>query len=249
MRGLRARDGLFLALALIVAAACVRLGFWQLARLAERRASNALIGAQLALPPLTLTGAADPQAQPYRRVVVRGRFDPEREVLLSDRALNGVSGYHLLTPLWLEGSQTAVLVDRGWIPIDAGTREARARYAAVGTVEIKGILRASQPEPTWSILADPTRAPGAPPLESWRLVNIPRLQAQIPYPLLPFYIEETERADRPELTHPDPDIDLSDGPHLSYAIQWFAFAAIALFGGGLWLRRRLGRPPGGPSQE
>ena len=63
--------------------------------------------------------------------------------------------------------------------------------------------------------------------------------ARLPYPVLPVMVlleDSTPPATYPRAV-PLPQLD--DGPHLSYAIQWFSFAAIALIGGGLWLRKQL----------
>ena len=246
---LTSRQWLFAALIVVVAAVCVRLGFWQLDRLAQRRATNARIEARMAADPFRLTGAnvSLPDIE-YRHVVAQGAFDPAHSIVLANRARNDEPGLHLVTPLKLEGTDQAVLVDRGWIPASDSARPAWAHYDLSGTLEITGIARASRPEPGWSLLADPTRGPGALPLDSWRVLNIESIQTQIPYRLLPMAIEVTGDP-QPGSPTPDPDIDLTDGPHLSYAVQWFSFAAIALIGGGLWLRHGLAHPPAVSQQE
>lgn len=243
------RQWLFAALFVTVAAVCVRLGFWQLDRLAQRRATNARIEAQMAAEPIRLTGAnvSVPDIE-YRRVVARGVFDPAHSIALANRARNDEPGVHLVTPFRLDGTAQAVLVDRGWIPAVDSARPAWAHYDVSGTLEITGIARASRPEPGWSLLADPTRGPGAAPLDSWRVLNIDAIQTQVPYRVLPVAIEVTGDP-QPGSPWPDPDIDLTDGPHLSYAVQWFSFAAIALVGGGLWLRYSLAHPPVVSQQE
>lgn len=234
---------------MIVAAVCVLLGFWQLDRLSQRRATNVRIEARMAAEPVRLTsanvGVADLE---YRRVVIRGTFDPAHSIALANRARNDEPGVHLVAPVRLEGTDLAVLVDRGWIPAADSARPAWAQYDASGTVEITGIARASRAEPGWSLLADPTRGPGVPPLDSWRVLNIEDIQTQIPYHLLPVAVEVTGDP-QPGSPWPDPDIDLTDGPHLSYAVQWFSFAAIALIGGGLRLRHGLSHPLAVSRQE
>ncbi|MCL4367805.1 MAG: SURF1 family protein [Actinobacteria bacterium] len=249
MNRLTKRQWAFAALFVIAAAVCVRLGFWQMDRLSQRRATNARIEARMGAQPLRLSGANASAADlEFRRVVALGTFDPAHSITLANRARNDEAGVHLVTPLRLEGTDLAVLVDRGWIPAADSARQAWARYDVTGPVEINGIARASSPEPGWSLLADPTRGPGATPLDSWRVLNIDAIQTQIPYRLLPVAIEVTGDP-QPGSPWPDPDIDLTDGPHLSYAVQWFSFAAIALIGGGLWLRHGLTHPSAVSSQE
>src|SRR5262245_21707826 len=105
-------------LAVAGVALCCGLGVWQLDRLAQRQARNATIDARMALPPAPLGATpADPDALEYRRVEARGVYDPEQEIVLRTRALDGAPGVHVIPPLRLSGSDAAVLVDRGWLPM------------------------------------------------------------------------------------------------------------------------------------
>lgn len=237
MRRPNAGEVLFGLLSLLIAALCVRLGIWQLFRNEERRQANATIEARMSLPRLDLSaGDIQPDDLAYRRAIARGTFDYDHQVRLANRALNGQPGFHLITPLRLGETEVAVLVDRGWIPIEAPPQ----RFNVTGEIEVVGFFRPSQPEPSWSFLADPTVGPGGAPLESWRVVSVERIQEQIPYPLLPAFLQQTEpTVGGGPLPEPDIDLDLSPGPHIGYAFQWFAFAATALFGGGYWLKRRI----------
>jgi surfeit locus 1 family protein len=216
----------------IVAMALVmmRLGVWQLDRLAQRRAENAQVEARLNEAPIALTGEPlDPVQNEYRRAVVRGTFDNEQSVLLRSRARQGAPGAHLLTPLRIEGSDQAVLVDRGWLPLDLIAPEQRQQFAAEGTVEIQGIVRAPQTRTSNLQPQDPVPQNGR--LDAWYRPDVARIAQQLPYPLLPLFIEAEQPADQPPgLPRPDPQLDLSEGPHLNYAIQWFAFTTILLGG-------------------
>lgn len=238
MAKMRRRYWVFLITAVGVAAACVRLGFWQLSRLDQRRQSNDLVRSQMVLPPIELGEADIPDdLAAYRHVVATGTLDSSRQVILLNRSYNDEPGNHLITPLLLTSSGPAILVDRGWIPYGDGEESDLSGLEPAGKVQIRGILRASQPEPGWSILADP-------PSEgewrrSWRNLNLERLQSQYPYSILPVYLAQTDPLEGADLPRPDATIDLSAGPHLSYAVQWFAFALIALVGGGIWLRGRI----------
>jgi len=218
----------------------IRLGFWQLDRLAERRAANAHLVAQLEMPPLNLTGQPlAPAGVDLRRANVRGSYDFAQEMVLRNRAFDGAPGVHLIRPLRIAGSDTAVLVDRGWIPYDQALPDYRKVYdQPVGEVEVQGVLHLSQPRLNSLSPADPPLSPDRPRLDEWFRIDIPRIQQQIPYPLLPVYLEQGQpnlaavppMSTSDALPRPDIQIDLSDGPHLSYAIQWFSFAAILLVG-------------------
>jgi surfeit locus 1 family protein len=217
-------------LVLIGVAILVRLGFWQLDRLAQRRAINAALAARMAEPPVPLTpaiaGAAD---QEYRHVEARGVFDSSKEIVQRNRALDGAPGVHVLTPLRLAGSDAAILVDRGWLPQAESAPEARQRYAApTGEVVVVGQLRHSQDNS--SPPYDPPFSADRPQLDAWFHVDVGRIQQQAGYPLLPAYIEQLPAPGDLALPRRDPLTDLGEGPHLSYAIQWFAFALILLVG-------------------
>jgi len=237
----RARATIFAGTAFILGAVCIRLGIWQLHRLEERRARVAAIEGRLAEPPIELGGQlADSEAILYRHATARGQFDPSHEVVLLNRNRDDEPGVHLVTPLRFADGSGAILVDRGWLPIEEDTPAGRAAYSTADILEVSGVVREPEEEPRWTFLADRTPAPGETPLEEWRVLNVEGIQAQVPYPLLPVYLELSEA---PEGNHPLPGsaLDLSEGPHLSYAIQWFGFAATAFVGGGIWLHRKLRR--------
>ena len=239
----------FLGLALLVGAVCIRLGLWQLTRLEARRARNEAITSRLGLPRIDLDGGmVAVENLSHRRVSASGEFDPAYEVVLRPRSLNEVQGIHLITPLRLEGSSSAVLVNRGWVPDDFSQRPARLRYVVDGLVEVQGLALPSQEGSQISFLAEPLATSGDRASEEWLLLNIENIQAQVPYPLLPVYLSQSERLDDVAIQPipvADAEIDLSTGPHLGYAIQWFFFAAIALFGGAYWhYRAGSGKAPG-----
>ena len=244
MSRLRPAQWAFAALTILIGAVCIRLGLWQLDRLDERRQRNQAIQARLDLPVVDLSAGLDPtQDLTYRRLRARGTFDAAHEILLSNRSYSGQAGVHLITPLQIDGSGYAILVDRGWIPAgEAGSEERLASFRLEGTVELSGIGRPSQTEPSIALLADPTAAPGSTPRLQWRFLHLPSIQQQVPYELLTAVLEATEPIGGQALPKPQTEIDLSEGSHMSYAIQWFAFAAIAFLGGAAWLSRGLARP-------
>jgi surfeit locus 1 family protein len=216
-------------LALAGAALCCGLGIWQLDRLAQRQARNDAINARMALPALQLGAApADPDALEYRRVEARGVYDPEQEIVLRTRALDGAPGVHVVTPLRLKGSDAAVLVDRGWVPLDLAAPMARRAYAEPGEVIVLGIARRSQ-----AGVRGPSEAPlptGQTRRDAWFRVDIAQIEQQAGYRLLPLFIEQQSRPDDPALPRRITTGDTGPGPHLSYALQWFSFAMILLVG-------------------
>lgn len=240
MKSLTLREALFLLLALAVTLIFIRLGIWQLDRHQSRTSRNEAIRRQLAQPPLDLNQAdiegIDPQ---YRRVEVSGQFDSDRQILLKNRARGGQNGFILVTPLTFPRGNQAVLVYRGWIPAANGNVPDLQPYLVEGEVQVEGIAMPSQEEPSLALLADPTPESPEHPLQLWRVLNIEGISRQIPYPILDYYILSSQPVDRSDPAPlPEPEIDLETGPHLGYAIQWFAFALIAKVGSAIWLRRR-----------
>ncbi len=223
----------------IGAAAMIGLGFWQLSRLGERRALNAEIKSHLDQPPLVITGEAlDTSGLEYRRAAVTGTFDFSQEIVLRNRSKSEITGVHLLTPLKIEGGEEAVLVDRGWIAYTAADPSTRSVYASsAGLVTLTGVIRLSQSRPSTLAPVDPPLGPDLPRLDAWFWIDIPRIQQQVPYPLLLFFLEQDAGPDPTALPAAGWEVELNDGPHLNYAIEWFSFAAI-LVAGSIALARR-----------
>jgi surfeit locus 1 family protein len=230
-------------LVLAALAVLVRLGVWQLERLDQRRAYNTRVATQMQAEPLDLnTELPSDQAlwdAAYRSAVVRGVYDPVGEVILRNQVFNGELGYHLLTPLRIDGSQRVILINRGWIPKDRGPAAERGAYAQVGSVSVRGMLLRPPAESRFGV-PDPTLAPGETRLDAWNKINLDRLQAQIDGELLPVYLQEAPEAgeNQPPVAEL-PLIELTEGSHFGYALQWFAFAGVLALGYPFFVRRQL----------
>jgi surfeit locus 1 family protein len=220
-------------------ALCIRLGIWQLDRLAQRRAFNHQVESMRAMAPLDLNKEqpADISIMEWRPVKVQGTYDFENQVALRNQYNNDQYGYHLITPLRFNGG--AVLVDRGWIPADMNSKPADWRqYDEPGTLNISGQLRLGQTKPRFGGVADTLPANGQ-KLEVWTNADITHIAAQMPYPVLPVYIQPNADANDTQPPIPSqPTLDLSEGPHFGYAIQWFTFATILFVGYPFYLRKQ-----------
>lgn len=241
MSRLRRRDWTFIVLITVVTAACIQLGFWQLDRLDQRRTEIERIQDKMGNPPVKVATSVIAPAFAYQPAYASGEFDPQKQILLENQSLDGQPGFHLVTPLRFQRADGAILVDRGWIPFEAGIEGNLRQFRVSGNVEVTGILIPSVEQPDWVFLADPVPEPGGQPLQTWRFLSIELIERQVGYPLAPLILVQTEPfEDGPALPRPDPRIDLDEGPHLGYALQWFAFAGIAIVGGTLWIRKQLG---------
>lgn len=228
----RARTVIGTAVLLSAVLACIRLGFWQLDRLRQRRALNEQVAGRLREPVLQGAGAlADTARSLYRRVALAGQYDDPRSIVLPGRSLEGVPGVHLLTPLRL-GPDEAVLVNRGWVPSpDAATIPLDSFPAAPpGTPEVR-LTGLVLPLPFSARAAAPTSADSG-FRQVWYRLEPRALQAQFPYRLLPVQVQLLPSLAAPRFPARLPPPALDEGPHLSYAIQWFSFAAIGTIG---WL--------------
>jgi len=230
-----------IGVALFVAVTCVALGIWQIARLHQKQQFNAAVRAGMALPPAPvdtlLPDGVDPDAVRYRRAEATGTYDTEHGFVLYGRTQDSQAGNHLLTPLVLSDGR-AILVDRGWVPLDIDAPDAPLAAPPSGQVDVAGVLFSSEGDPPGAVDAG-----GAAETTLSRL-DLRAIQAQLPYPIAPSYLLlQRQTPAQPEgLPEPSPLPELSEGPHLSYAIQWFTFAAIAI-AGLVVLALREGRDP------
>ena len=230
------------------AALCVRLGIWQLDRLEQRRAFNNQVESMRTMEVLDLNDSIpeDIAGMEYRKIVVRGVYDFENQVALQNYYYQGLPGYHLLTPLIIEvDPPTIILVDRGWIPLEGnGSRSGWNRYDKQGQVEVQGVMRLGEAKAQIGGIPEPTLSPGQTRLDYWYIPNLERISQQLPYPVLPVYIQTDVdlNDDQPPIPFQE-EIELTEGPHLGYAGQWFIFATILLVGYPLYLRKQLGAKP------
>jgi len=234
-------------LVLAGAAVCIRLGIWQLDRLAQRQAFNSHVLEMQALPTLQLPSTEDLVAQEYRRARVRGTFDHELQVAIRNQAHDGQYGYRLFSPLRIDGargssdgSQMAVLVDRGWIPAEGNEQPgAWRKYDESGIIEVQGVIRLGQAGPGFGGIAQPTPIPGERAAMFWMYADVNGIGEQLPYAILPLYIQSDGTASQGALPIAGtPTLELTEGPHRGYAMQWFAFAAILVIGYPIYVGRR-----------
>jgi len=239
---MRARTLVLVALMAVVAAVCVRLGFWQLGRMREKQAVNAAVAQARARPPLDLA-APLPSAGPLRdrRVSVTGHFDESAHVLLRGRVFDGEPGVGVVTPLVLEGDTLAVLVDRGWLPAADAVNARPQDLPAAGPLGVTGIAM-----PIGRGLGGPgmRRLEGdAPVLWSAHALDLDSLAVRWPYALAPVLVRALPGPGAPDLPRREEPKPLETGMNLGYAFQWFLFALGALAAGAflVWTERRRGR--------
>jgi cytochrome oxidase assembly protein ShyY1 len=242
-----------LAVALLAATGMAFLGQWQLTRAREHSEART-IEVAVSRPAVELTSLLKPRQSftnldADRPVTTGGTWDVTRQLLIADRYLLGKGGWWVLTPLVLpDGSAVAVV--RGWSGTTTGPGVATA---TTGQVRIAGVLRPSEPPVD--------RAPGVGSgLPDGQLdgVDLTQLVQRWPYKLITGYVVMTTQdppatAGLTPVPATAPSNKAVAWQNMSYALQWFIFAAFGLF---LWYRLvrdvhlgTLPRPPSNQSQS
>jgi surfeit locus 1 family protein len=215
----------FLIASAAMAALFVRLGAWQLQRLGERRAKNATVLSRLAVPPASLSALPrDTALAKYRRVRLVGTYDYAHEVVLAGRTRQGSPGVHLVTPMRRDGSDSGVLVDRGWVYSPDASHVDQLQWREPVRVDTTGYVE------TFSHRAGSASLAGK--MFRLRWLDPDTVAHATGYPIVPFFVvldgDTSASSFHVPARIPPPPLD--EGPHMSYAIQWFSFAAIAVVG-------------------
>jgi cytochrome oxidase assembly protein ShyY1 len=217
----------------------VNLAFWQLDRLDARRDFNSVVIDRADLPSndigqlfLGEEETSDPRLEEveWRQATTSGEYLPELQFTVINRSQNGRAGANVVTPLQLADGRI-LLVNRGFVPLGFDLPDAPS-----GPVDVRGLLRVSQERRTGQ-LSDPPQGV----LTELQRLDIDRIAAQIPGVVLPMYLQLLI-SDPPETPgFPEPVIrpDLSEGSHLSYAVQWLIFATAVAAGWVLAIRRSV----------
>lgn len=214
----------------LLALGCFRLSKWQVDRLAQRRARNALLAARLTASPVGPHSVpADTGDGHYRRVSIRGTYDYGREFALALRSRDGSPGVYILTPVRTAQGQT-VLVNRGWVYAPDGMSVDLSLWREDSTVAIEGFLDTFV-EPRGSVSMQ-----DRPQLVRRLVRDSIRQRLSADSMLVPYIVVVTNPAPQSAPARLAPP-SLTEGSHLSYAIQWAAFGVIAIVGIVLAVRR------------
>ena len=217
------------AIAAIAAFFCIVAARWQYGRHREVASLNSVVEERLEAPPVTPASLPpDPGLRAYRRVEVNGQFEPSGEWLWANRVMNGSPGVNILTPLRMQDGQ-AIVVNRGWVYAPDGRAADRARFRETGMVTVRGYAQ------EFAGADGPADDP-----EDRVIGRVRRAQFAAADPdVAPFYIVATDvefatprtpEAVRDSTPNRLPEPALSGGPHLSYMLQWIAFAIIVVVG-------------------
>jgi cytochrome oxidase assembly protein ShyY1 len=231
---LTARWAGYLALVVVFAIVSCSLGVWQFQRRAEAHAEVVRIETNYDAAPSPLAAVLPEldsfrQSQKWTQVSVTGSYLVDEQLLVRTRPLSGNPGFDVLTPLQLPNGSVFV-VDRGWVPV-GNAQDAPDHVPAAPSGEVTVIARLKAGEPALD-------GRSAPPGQI-ATIELNTIAAQLGTPTYTgayglMASENPAPAERPAAL-PKPPLD--EGPHLSYAFQWFVFALLAFVGLGWALRQ------------
>jgi len=214
----------------------VSLGQWQWGKAQAKLAAQAQLDDLAHAAPIALpaTPVAEGEFFRFRRVAAQGRYRADGQILLDNQVLDERVGVRVLTPFVIAGGTTEVLVDRGWLPVPADRRALPEIAVPPAPTFVSGI--AVPPASKHFALAADHAPPGG--NARWQFVDLERYAREAKIGLQPFVIR-LDPAEPHGYQRVWPRPDERHERHLSYALQWFGFAASAV---GIWawsgVRRR-----------
>ena len=209
-------------IALFLILGCFWASQWQFQRGIDRQDRNSNIESALSKPPLQLeTITSNYEAAEWRTVKASGTLDSTNQILLKNRYFEGVYGYEVLTRMKLDDGRD-VWLDRGWVKAGKDAKTAPVITPIPdGQISITARLRLDRSLPQGAFFALPVSGAGM----------ISKLNAQSGLESEGFYLDLIDGSDpklKPEVPAQVPE--LSDGPHLAYALQWVFFAGLIGYG-------------------
>jgi len=204
----------------------VYLGLWQAGKAEMRQNEIAQFTDRARLGPYQLdTALADPDSLQDAPVAVRGTYEPEKQFLIDNRQENGKPGVHVVTPLRIEGGQTRVLVNRGWIGWGSTRDVLPVVDVPTGVVQVNGI--ANRPSTKKFFLMPDREQPQA---TLWSRVDLQRFAKRYSVPLQGFVILQNPTDANDALVRNWPPPEDRVAMHQSYSMQWFGMAiALVIF--------------------
>lgn len=202
----------------------IYLGLWQAGK-GDRLAWELAQRAQRSqLGPAVVTGELlDAQAAQDAAFTVVGTYEAQHQIFLDNRQENDQPGVHVITPLKIDGSETRILVNRGWVGWTQGRAVLPVVATPVGRVQITGLANVPSTK-KFFLMPDHPEAQA----KLWSRVDLPRFEQLIGHRLQPVVLQQTG-GDAPDtlVRHWAPPEDRV-GMHRGYAFQWFGMAAALL---------------------
>ena len=227
---------------LSLTALMVFLGFWQLDRLDQKRERNATVETNIERDIATATQDMGAKSDEWRRVELSGRYLHNLKVTIINRSQDGVAGDNIAVPFETESYGT-FLVNRGFVPLAT-----EASSTPNETMSLVGYVRLTQTRGTLGAVDSDKN-----PTREFQRFDLPLIRAAVAIEMnTRFFVQLIKESPSPNPVFPTPVPlpELDEGPHFSYALQWFFFSSVAFVAWIVVIRRRLKEPAtsGSPGQ-
>ena len=220
-------------LTLFFFAVFIALGAWQVERLSWKLDLIARVDARVHAPAVSVPNEASWPAvnagnDEYRHVTASGRFLHEKSALVYASTERG-PGFWVLTPLQMDNG-AIVYINRGWVPTERKDAAGRAVGNPDGPVQVTGLLRITEPGGTLLRSNDPADG-------RWYSRDVEAMGKTAGLSrVAPFFIDADDAPNPGGLPVGGLTIIRFPNSHLSYALTWFAMAALSLVGGAILIR-------------
>ncbi|WP_301103020.1 SURF1 family protein [Propionivibrio sp.] len=213
-------------------------GQWQWTKAGSKNALQQQLDARGAEPAMALPSTpVDAQSLRYRKITARGYYEPQYQILIDNRTHREQAGYHVITPLRLEGSEMRLLINRGWVPALAEHRQLPQLTTPIGPLEVVGT--AVLPGTRFFTLGADSASAKTGWQSVWQNLDVAAYSKVVSFPIQPVVIELDAHSAAGgfvrEWRRPDERVQTN----LGYALQWWAFAATTVV---LWLVVNFRRP-------
>ena len=221
---LHLRAGLWPTLAtLALLPLMIGLGLWQLDRAAQKQRLQAEYDRRQQEPAVQLLSVLEhPEALRFRRVVARGRYEPQHQILIDNRVHQGQAGYHVLTPLRLGEGPVRVLVNRGWVPLGQDRAVLPVLETPRGMVEVTGL--AAVPH-TQGFRLGGAKPSGEGWQTVWQYIDLDVYRSSVAFPVQPVVVLLDPENPHAGYVRQWARLDAGIATHQGYAFQWFSLAA------------------------
>ncbi|MEK7711779.1 MAG: SURF1 family protein [Pseudomonadota bacterium] len=221
---LQLRAGLWPTLAtLALLPLMIALGMWQLDRAGQKLRLQADYDRRQQEPAVRLLSVLEnPEVLRFRRMVARGHYEPEHQILIDNRVHQGQAGYHVLTPLRLEDGAVRVLVNRGWVPLGQDRAVLPRIETPRGAVEVTGLAAVPQ---TKGFHLGGAKPPGEGWQPVWQYLDLDVFRGNVAFPVQPIVILLDPNSANGGFVRQWARLDAGIATHQGYAFQWFSLAA------------------------
>lgn len=206
----------------------IKLGLWQYNKAELRKEIQSSYNASLDHDALTLPGnLTDIDAWKYKKVKVKGRYETKYQILLDNQVEDNVAGFHVITPLKLEGSNDYVLINRGWVAGGADHTDTPTISTPNDSLEVIGLVWVPSKK-IFTLESDTERNRWN---TVWQHMDMNRYQKNVPIHILPLVIKLDAKSNAGGFVRNWQLPASKIATNMGYAYQWFGFtiASILIF--------------------